>query len=112
MQPFGIPGWLSSKESPASAGDLGSIHGAGRFPGRVNGNSLQYSCLGNPSTEESGRLHSPEGCRVIHDLVTDCACVQPVNFFSENQILHVLFYTFLEKSFTGAYFIYHKIYPI
>ena len=41
--------------------------------------------------------YSPEGCRVTRDWVTDCACVQPVNFFNENQILHVLFYTLLFK---------------
>ena len=27
-------------------------------PGEVNGNLLQYSCLGNPRTEEPGRLQS------------------------------------------------------
>ena len=29
-------------------GDLGSIPGSGRSPGRGNGNPLQYSCLENP----------------------------------------------------------------
>ena len=33
--------------SPANAGDLGSIPGLGRSPGIENGNLLQYSCLGN-----------------------------------------------------------------
>ena len=32
---------------PASAGDSGSIPGLGRLPREGNGNSLQYSCLGN-----------------------------------------------------------------
>ena len=32
---------------PANAGDLGSILGWGRPPGRENGNTLQYSCLKN-----------------------------------------------------------------
>ena len=39
------------KNTPAGAGDvgdMGSIHGSGRSPGRGNGNPLQYSCLGNP----------------------------------------------------------------
>ena len=35
------------KNSPASAGDEGSIPGSGRSPGTGNGNTLQYSCLGN-----------------------------------------------------------------
>ena len=35
------------KNLPANAGDLGSIPELGRSPGVGNGNSLQYSCLGN-----------------------------------------------------------------
>ena len=35
------------KESACNAGDSGSIHGLGRFPGEGNGNSLHYSCLEN-----------------------------------------------------------------
>ena len=40
------------KNSPANAGnirDMGSIPGLGRFPGKGNGNPLQYSCLENPT---------------------------------------------------------------
>ena len=33
----------------------------GKIPGGGNGNPLQYSCLGNPRTEEPGGLHSPWG---------------------------------------------------
>ena len=33
---------------PANAGDVGSISEIGRSPGEGNGNTLQYSCLGNP----------------------------------------------------------------
>ena len=39
------------KNLPAGAGDagdMGSIPGAGRFPGGGNGSPLQYSCLGKP----------------------------------------------------------------
>ena len=36
------------KNLPANAGDRGLIPGLGRSPGGGNGNSLQYSCLGNP----------------------------------------------------------------
>ena len=39
------------KNLPANAGDsgdAGSIPGSGRSPGEEKGNSLQYSCLGNP----------------------------------------------------------------
>ena len=34
------------------------IPGLGRCPREGNGNSLQYSCLENPWTEEPGRLQS------------------------------------------------------
>ena len=36
------------KNLSANAGDPGLIPGLGRSPGKGNGNSLQYSCLGNP----------------------------------------------------------------
>ena len=35
------------KTLPATVGDVGSIPGLGRSPGKVNGNPLQYSCLEN-----------------------------------------------------------------
>ena len=35
------------KNLPANAGDLGSIPGLERSPGKGNGNPLQYSCLEN-----------------------------------------------------------------
>ena len=36
------------KNPPASAGDVASIPGSGRYPGGENGSPLQYSCLRNP----------------------------------------------------------------
>ena len=48
---LGLPQWLSDKEFACNAGDtgdLGSIHGLGRYPGAGHGNPLQYSCLENP----------------------------------------------------------------
>ena len=48
MHVYGLPWWLSGKESTCQAGDAGSIPGSGRSPGEGNGNPLQYSCLGNP----------------------------------------------------------------
>ena len=45
---YGLPWWLSSKESACSAGDMGSMPGSGRSPGDGNGYPLQYSCLENP----------------------------------------------------------------
>ena len=45
---MGLPQWLRNKEFTCNAGDLGSVPGLGRSPGKRNGNSAQYSCLGNP----------------------------------------------------------------
>ena len=44
----GLPGWFSGKAPACQAGDTGDvvlIPGLGRFPGKVNGNPLKYSCL-------------------------------------------------------------------
>ena len=41
----------AGKESacnPGDTGDVSSIPGSRRSPGEGNGNTLQYSCLGNP----------------------------------------------------------------
>ena len=56
---LGSPGGFDGKESACSAGDLGSVPKLGRSPGEGNDNSVQYSCLENPWTEEPGRLQSP-----------------------------------------------------
>ena len=46
---MGFPSGSVGKGSACSAGDLGSILGSGRSPGgKKNGNSLQYSHMGNP----------------------------------------------------------------
>ena len=42
-----FPGGSDSKKSAYNAGDPGLIPGLGRFPGKGNGNPLQYSCLKN-----------------------------------------------------------------
>ena len=49
----GFPGGLDGKESACNVGDPVSIPGSGRFPGEVNGNPLQYSCLENPMDREA-----------------------------------------------------------
>ena len=45
---MGFPGGSVVKNSPASAGNVGSIPGSGRSPREGNSNLLQYSCLGTP----------------------------------------------------------------
>ena len=57
MDYFGLPWWLSSKESACNAGavgDVGLIPGLRGSPGEGHGNPLQYPCLENPRTEEPG----------------------------------------------------------
>ena len=44
---LGFPGRSNGNESACNAGDLGSIPKLGRFPGKGNDNSLQYSGLEN-----------------------------------------------------------------
>jgi len=45
---MGFPGSSVVKNPPIMLKNMGSIPGLGRSPGEGNGNSLQYSCLGNP----------------------------------------------------------------
>ena len=45
----GFPGGSLIENPPAYAGDTSWILGLGRSPGGENGNTLQYSCLGNPT---------------------------------------------------------------
>ena len=49
-----MDGWMNG------SGDLGSIPGLGRSPGEGNGNSLEYSCLENP-TDRRLSGYSPWG---------------------------------------------------
>ena len=44
---WGFPSGSDSKESACNAGDLGPIPGLKTFPGEMNDNLLQYSCLEN-----------------------------------------------------------------
>ena len=60
--------------------------GSGRFPGYAN--SFQYSCLGNPWTEEPGRLQSMGLQRVGYILVTKRAGKESLlNLVLETEIL-------------------------
>ena len=63
---------LVVKNPPASAGDIrdtGSIPGLGRSPGVGHGNSLQYSCLGNPMNQGAWWITAHGGHkRIGHDL--------------------------------------------
>ena len=58
---------LVVKNTPANAGDMGTILGLERSPGGGNGNPLHYSCLENPMGWEPGGLQSTGLQRVAYD---------------------------------------------
>ena len=60
----GFPGGSGVKTPPASAGCAGSVPGSGRSAGGRNGHPLQYSCPGNLTEEDPGRLPSMGSQRV------------------------------------------------
>ena len=67
---LGFPGFSVVKNLPADTGDTGdvvSIPGSGRSPGKGNGNPLQDSAWKIPWTEKPGRLQSMGRQRVGHD---------------------------------------------
>ena len=54
-----LPRWLNGKNAHAKAGvsgDVDSIPGSGSSPGEGNGNSLKYSCWGNPMDRRAWRV--------------------------------------------------------
>ena len=58
------------KNLPANAGDLGSVPGSGRSPGKGNGDPFQYSCLESPVDREAWWATLHGFARVRHDLTT------------------------------------------
>ena len=68
------------KNPPSNAGDLSSILGLGRSPGEINGNPLQYSCLGDPTDRgawqatvygvSKNQIYNPSGVIQCQDLQT------------------------------------------
>ena len=57
-------------KKPLANVDVGSIPASGRSPGEGNGNTLQYSCLGNPMDRRPGGLQFMGSQRVRHNLAT------------------------------------------
>ena len=65
-----FPGGSVTRNLPANAGDSGLILESGRSPGKGNGNSLQYSCLGNPTDRGAWWAPVHGVARLRSDLVT------------------------------------------
>ena len=78
---LGFSGGSMVKNLPANAGEVGSIPGSGRSPGEEDGNSLQYSCLGNPMERGAWWPTVLGFTRVRHDLATkqQCLITKPSN---------------------------------
>ena len=77
---FGLPWWLSGKESTCNAGDTrdtASIPELGRPPGGGHGSPLSILAWRIPWTEEPGGLQSMGSQRDGHDLVTKQPKQQP-----------------------------------
>ena len=76
----GFPGGSVVKNLPADERDAGSIPGSGRFPGEGNGNSLQYSYLGNFPGRETWwatvhrvtKSQTQLTCSQVHILIEVC----------------------------------------
>ena len=56
---LGLPSGSVVKNSPANAGDAGSVPGLGRSFAEGNGNPLQYSYLGNTMDRGAWWGYSP-----------------------------------------------------
>ena len=67
---YGLPRWLSGKESACQAGDMGLIPGLGRSPGERKSNPLQYSCLGNLMDRGTWRATVYEVAKSRHNWAT------------------------------------------
>ena len=67
-----IKGGSVVKNLPAKAGDTVSITRWGRSPGEGNGNTLQYSCWGNPL--DRGTLSVPRESDMTHQLNSSTFC--------------------------------------
>ena len=61
---MGFPGSSVVENSPANAGDWGSVPGSGRSPGEGNNNPLWYSYIGNPMDRGAWRA-------IVHGLVKE-----------------------------------------
>ena len=69
---MGFPGGSMAKNTPANAGDTGSIPGSGRSPEEGNGNPHQYFCLGNPTDREAWQA-------TVHKVAKESDTTQQLN---------------------------------
>ena len=71
---LGLPWWLNSKESACQCRSVGLIPGSGRSPREGNGNTLQYSCLGNLMDREAWQAIGVAELDTAQRLNKLCSC--------------------------------------
>ena len=69
---LGFPGGSVAKNLPANEGDMGSIPGSERSPGKGNGNPIQYLSLKNSIDKRRMADYSPWCCKELE--MTEHAC--------------------------------------
>ena len=80
---WGFTGGLAVKSPSASAGDIGdmgSIPGLGRSPGKGNGDPFHYYCLKNPMVREAW-LAVVQGVAKNQTLLSEHTCAISLLFF-------------------------------
>ena len=88
----GFPGGSNGKEYSCNAGDLGSIPGSGRFPGKWSGKPLQYSCLEN--SMDRGAWWA-----TVHGIAKSQTCKSSFHFHSETNFVGLFFKISLALAF-------------
>ena len=87
------------KNPPANAGDVGSVPGLGRSPGKGNGNTFHCSCLGNSMDRGALRATVHGVTKVGHSDKTTTYLIYNVVSVSAVQQSDsvILMYIFLKK---------------
>ena len=67
---MGFPGYSALKNQTANVGEVGSIPGSGRSPGKEYDHPLQYSCLGIPMNRGAWTATVHMVARVRYNLET------------------------------------------
>ena len=88
---LGFPSGSAGKESAHNAGDLGSVPGLGRCPGKGKGYPLQYSGLENS-------MDSPWSCKEL-DMTEQ---LSQVYFFKTYKFIYFILLLFLFFTFAFA----------
>ena len=118
IKTVGLPRWPGGKQSACQGRrcrDADSIHGSGRSPGGGNGNSLQYSCLGNSMKRETWRAivhgvtkHQTQLCIAVVQLLSCLTLCDPIDCSTSGfPVLHYL----LESSQTQIHWVDDAIQP-